>query len=235
LVDLHALVAVLALAGALAPADALAAEDPLAQPVEALHAAINAPEVDAAANIFAEDAVVIVPRVGGLPQIYVGREQIRWWLSNLAAQHARFEVASAPRVDGHQVRWSDAFSVDAFTQLGLSSVEVDADAVLTSDRHIASLTLVLTPEAARNLAAAPGSASAPANRDQDSSLGPLVLAAALVCVGFGGGLASALVLKGRRLASFGGGQRVRSDERATWHETRHPGQADIHRMNVPES
>jgi hypothetical protein len=199
-VDLQAVAVTLPLATQLVwPARVLAAEDPITQRVEMLHVAINGPDVDASAKTFSEDAVVLVPRVGGLPQIYIGHQQIRWWLSNLMAQHAHFELASGLRADGNHVHWSDAFSVDAFRQLGVASVDVNADAVLTSDRYIQSLTIVLTPEAARNLAVTPGSALESANRDQDASIYSVLLAAVLVCIGFGVGLASALLLEGRRL------------------------------------
>src|SRR5207248_4583143 len=95
-----------------------------------LHVSLNAYDVEASLSVFAADAVVIQPRIGGLPQIYVGREQIRWWLNNLAAQHAQFDQSVASEAIGAHVRWSESLSVDAFRQVGLASVEVESDAVL---------------------------------------------------------------------------------------------------------
>jgi hypothetical protein len=52
-------------------------------PVEALRTAMNASDTDAAVDLFTDDAVLIQPRIGGMPQVYVGREQIRWWMRQL--------------------------------------------------------------------------------------------------------------------------------------------------------
>jgi hypothetical protein len=98
----------------------LAADDAVGPSVEAVQAAVNAENVGASAKTFADDAVVIVPRLGGLPQIYVGLGRLRWWLSSLAAQHAHLVRTGWPRLDGNHVRWSDAFSADAFRQIGLA-------------------------------------------------------------------------------------------------------------------
>src|SRR5206468_3944977 len=68
------------------PGFAYAQQQP-AGPATQLRAALNASDVDSALHLFASDAVVIQPRIGGFPQIYVGQEQIRWWLRNLVTQH----------------------------------------------------------------------------------------------------------------------------------------------------
>ena len=61
---------------------------------------MNAYDVESSTDLFADDAVVIQPHVGGLPQIYLGQEQIRWWLRNLVAQHVHWTVAQPARLVG---------------------------------------------------------------------------------------------------------------------------------------
>jgi hypothetical protein len=68
-----ALLMVLMLAARLAvPAGVAAAHHSPAHAVEAFHRAINAQDIEVGVETFAEDAVVIQPRMGGLPQTYVG-------------------------------------------------------------------------------------------------------------------------------------------------------------------
>ena len=140
-----ALIAALPLALQLAAADVLAEEDWSAELVERWHTAVNAYDIDASASLFADDAVVVQPRVGGLPQIYVGLEQIRWWHRGLVGQHVHFELVGAPLRAGTHVRWIDHFSVDAYRDLGLEAIDIESDAVLAQDGRIRSLVSVLTP------------------------------------------------------------------------------------------
>jgi hypothetical protein len=113
----------------------------------ALQTAINAGDVDGALSYFADNAVVIQPRIGGMPQVYVGRDQIRWWLGALAAQHADFEM-----LDSH-VQWASTMGIDTFRQLGMDALALDTDAVLADPQHVEALRISLTPASARALAA----------------------------------------------------------------------------------
>ena len=117
----------------------------------ALQAAINTGDVDRGLGYFAPNAVVIQPRLGGMPQVYVGRDQIRWWLTSMSAQHARIEPLTEAEMNRGHLRWSQTLTIDAFRQLELERVAMDADVVLLDDDHIASLATVLTPESARAL------------------------------------------------------------------------------------
>jgi ketosteroid isomerase-like protein len=149
--------AFLALASGLAalPASAFAtSERAPAETVTALCAALDAGDVDQASRLFADDAVVIQPRVGGLPQVAVGSAQINWWLSNLVQQHVRWGEDSIPDVVGNRAYWTHDFGVDAFRQLGTALVEVDSQIVLTDDGRIESLRTSLTPTGARALQSA---------------------------------------------------------------------------------
>src|SRR4051794_25595907 len=113
-----------------------------------LQSAINAGDVDGALSYFSENAVVIQPRIGGMPQVYVGRDQIRWWLGAMAAQHATFETLGDPQETASPVHWSWTLSVDAYRQSGVETLTLDADAVLADRDHVDALRISLTPESA---------------------------------------------------------------------------------------
>jgi hypothetical protein len=194
------LVAMLLALRLLAPAGSFAAADASAPSIELLHAAINAYDLDLepSAHLFAEDAVVIQPRLAGLPQIYVGEAQIRWWMRSLATQHVHVSLAAQPDFQylGNHVRWLDTLSGDAFRELGLESIEVQSDAVLNSDRRIESLTTVFTPQAARSIQLPPGSEPR-IQALEPPTFGELSAAAVLLSLGFGGGAATVLFLSRR--------------------------------------
>jgi hypothetical protein len=164
--------------------------------VDTLRTSLNAYDVEGSLAVFAADAVVIQPRIGGLPQIYVGREQIRWWLRNLAVQHAQFGRSVSSEANGAHVRWSEALSVDAFRQIGLASVEVESDVVLDEAGRIDSLTTVLTPRSARDIQSAPAAGLAEVVEQPGTEA--VVSTAGLLSAGFAGGVASALWLTRRR-------------------------------------
>src|SRR5262249_3596528 len=103
---------------------------------------------------------VIQPRVGGLPEIYVGQEQIRWWLNSLVAQHAAFGAPTATEVANGHARFTETFSADAFRQLGVGDVEVECDVEVNAEQRIRSMRWVLTPDSARRMQAAPLPAAA---------------------------------------------------------------------------
>ena len=162
--------------------------------------------------MFAEDAVVIQPRIGGLPQIYVGHRQLRWWLGSLAAQHAQYGQLAVPWTQGERLRWVDTFRVDAFSQLGLAAVELESEAVLSEDGLIASLTTVLTPTSARMVQQAPGPAAFAAEQPGAAPTESVVPAAVFASLGFLGGAAPVLVLSRRRERGLDtGGLRVRTN------------------------
>jgi hypothetical protein len=187
-----------------APAGAaLAAETARPQPVDTLRSSLNAYDVEGSLSVFAEDAVVIQPRIGGLPQTYVGREQIRWWLRNLAAQHAQFGGAASAEVNGAHVRWSEFLSADAFRQLGLAAVEIESDVVLDETGFIDSFTTVLTPRSARAIQGAPEAVASGTDVADGPSAEAVVGSAGLLSAGFTGGAATMLWL-GRRRQRAGG-------------------------------
>jgi hypothetical protein len=178
------------------PVEIAAASASPAQTVDTLHSAINTNDLESSSALFADDAVVIQPRVGGLPQIYVGRDQIGWWVRNLAAQHTHWTVAADPQFAGKHVRWSDMLSMDAFREQGLAAVAVDNDVVLNDEQRIESLTTVFTPQAARNVQFAP--VQTQVDVPDAASVAGIVFSALLLSVGFGGGAATVVFLSRRR-------------------------------------
>jgi hypothetical protein len=174
------------------PAVVAAASASPAQTVDTLHSAINTNDLESSIAMFADDAVVIQPRVGALPQIYVGHDQISWWLRNLVAQHARWTLSEEPRFVGNHVRWSDVLNMDAFREQGLPSVAVDNDVVLNDEQRIESLTTVLTPQAARTVQLAP--VQTQIEVPDVPFVAGIVFSALLLSVGFGGGVATVVFL-----------------------------------------
>jgi hypothetical protein len=134
-----------------APSATFAAENGSVRPIEMLHMALNAGDVDGSVQLFSSQAVVIQPRIGGFPQVYVGEDQIRWWLNTLVRMHARWNVVEAPSLVGDRVRWSDSFTLDAFQQMRVVAADITSEAVLADDGRISSLTMVFTPATARSM------------------------------------------------------------------------------------
>ena len=183
--------------GLLATPSVFAAADPASQIAFTFQASVNAHDVEGAARLFADDAIVMQPRIGGLPQTYVGRDQIHWWLRNLAAQNAHLDMAAAPRLTGSQLRWSDSLTLDAFRELGLEPLVVESDAVLASDGRIESLQMTLTPDSARRVQLAPGLPAAQSSADSFPMAGGLTAEVlALMTVGLGASVLLTMHLPG---------------------------------------
>jgi hypothetical protein len=175
------------------------------QPVLSWQAALNAHDVERSVSVFTDDAVVIQPRVGGLPQVFVGREEITWWLRNLVAQGVQVEVYHEPVVDRGRATWVGTLSVDAYRGLGVEAAETVSEAVLRGGQ-ISSLTTVLTVEGAKQLHAAPlasvtsvsTASSAGPSSESTQSMALVVSTLASATGGFGIGL-----LLGRRVRRVG--------------------------------
>lgn len=133
-----------------------AAADPLAT-VQALLAAENAHDVDAAVALFAPDALVTLAL-----ETRTGTAEIRAWQQELADGHFHMEVLGTPEVAsdsvaGDSVRFRNRLDLDLFKQMGLGTVEGISEAQV-QDGKITAYTFALTPESvARLQAAAPGS------------------------------------------------------------------------------
>jgi hypothetical protein len=166
------------------------------QPLNRLRSAINSNNPTIAVSLFTEDAVVIQPRIGGMAQIYVGQEQISFWLRTLTAQHAQLELRSPIAYNGNHARWSETLAVDAFQQLGVEPLEIVSEAVLSGDGQIESLTSSFSPQAARALS--PGRSTVQAQLPDPADAVGFLASVGLLCGGFAGGFATMLVLTRRR-------------------------------------
>jgi len=145
----HQVLAAIVAVGLLAPVR-VTANERAPWPVEELHAAINNHDVEGSLVLFADDGLVFHPRVGGGPDIFIGRDEIRWWMQRLSDQNARLEQVDEPvLVDGH-MRWTMLLALDAYRSLAIESIETRSDAIVEGGR-IQSLTIVPTPAGARRL------------------------------------------------------------------------------------
>ena len=145
---------------ALAPIAQAAGEDQAAI-IDRLDSALNRGDVDGAVAFFTQDAVVIhVATAGASPRVFVGRDQLRWWLQTLVVQHVRLERAGLPlRADSTSLDWQGSVGLDSLRQLGIDSLPTRSSATIDNG-ELSSLTIVPTAEAARRLANMPGTTGA---------------------------------------------------------------------------
>jgi hypothetical protein len=109
-----------------------------------LDGALNSGDVEGGLALFDPSAQVKVP-----PDLYVGREQIRSWLSYLAANHFAAEPGLR-HVAGDTVTWPAEVRSDQLARFGLETASGTATLVVR-DNKIASYTFVLDRESARRL------------------------------------------------------------------------------------
>jgi hypothetical protein len=113
----------------------------------ALDAGLNAGDVDGVMNLFDDPAQVKIP-----PDLYTGANQIRNWVTYLAANH----FASEPGlryVGQDSITWPAEVRSDQLVRFGLSSVHGEATLQFNGTK-ITSYTFVLTRESAAALRAA---------------------------------------------------------------------------------
>jgi ketosteroid isomerase-like protein len=132
-----------------APPSAVAS-DPVAV-FDALHAAINAHDVDAALAFFAEDAIVQFPNDPTLPGLFEGRSEIRKWLELDAANNIHVETSDL-QVTGGTIVYIASVDVDELRPLGITLV--GPAEITVQDGKISALTHVLNDETLAKLAAA---------------------------------------------------------------------------------
>ena len=89
-------IGLLVLVSVLASPSMMAADEEMdpASVVEAIYAAVEAGDIDAALEMLAEDAVLtLVPPPAGMDSTFIGKEEIGAWFENLAAEGVRFEFS----------------------------------------------------------------------------------------------------------------------------------------------
>jgi hypothetical protein len=108
--------------------------------VNALIAAENAHDADAATALFAEDGVAKLA-----VETRTGHEQIRAWQQSLADGDFHVELAGEPQIEGNKVTYHNKVDLKMFKNLGLGTVEAVSEAVIEGGK-IKHYTFALTPE-----------------------------------------------------------------------------------------
>ena len=123
--------------------------------VEALIAAENALDVEAAMACFADGAVVTLPT-----GVLATRDEIRGWQTGLAAGHFHADIGPI-QADGDHARFSGTVGFDPFRGMGIDAMGSEWDLTAAGGK-ITTFTYTFTPEGAARLQAALGAAAAPA-------------------------------------------------------------------------
>jgi ketosteroid isomerase-like protein len=137
-------------------------DDP-AEVVDAYAAAINGEDLDAILALYADDAIhILLPTPDGTAGICKGKEQFGMFYEQGVANHDRIAVEPGTvAVEGDRVTFAARLSSDAWTELGLGTLESRSEIVL-ADGKIASHVVMLEPAAARQLLTALGALAVPA-------------------------------------------------------------------------
>lgn len=116
-----------------------------AEVVAAIYAAVGKGDVELAASMLADDAVlVLIPPPEGQDSTFIGKEKISAWFEELASMNGRFEFSDIS-VAGNTVSMKLAFYADFFENLGISPAEFDGAAVVQEGLW-KSVSWVFTPE-----------------------------------------------------------------------------------------
>ena len=123
--------------------------------VEALIAAENALDVDAAMACFAEGAVVTLPT-----GVLTTADEIRGWQTGLAAGHFHAEIGPIV-TDGDHARFSGTVGFDPFRGMGIDAMGSEWDLTVVGGR-ITAFAYTFSTDGAAKLQAAMAGAAAPA-------------------------------------------------------------------------
>jgi hypothetical protein len=121
-------------------------QDP-ASVAQALIAAENAADVEAAVALFHEDAVV-----NDASGQLVGSAEIRVWQEGLRLGHFHADISN-PRVDGEEATFDGSCSFDPFRQLGIETLTCTWTLVVEEGR-VRTFNFWFSPEALARLAEA---------------------------------------------------------------------------------
>jgi hypothetical protein len=123
--------------------------------IAAYIAAVNAGDLEAILDLYAEDAVhVFLPTPDGSAGVCLGKANFRMWYEQSLANGDRVAVANGTlAVDGNQVSFVTRISSEPWRTLGVEMLEAQADLVLIGGR-IMTHVVTLTPESVRTLQAA---------------------------------------------------------------------------------
>jgi hypothetical protein len=129
-------------------------DDPAAV-IEAYIAAVNAGDLDAILDLYADDAVhIFLPTADGSAGVCLGKEQFTMWYEQSLANGDRVELADESlAVDGNQAAYVARITSNPWSKLGLEALEAHSDLVVI-DGQIMTHVVTLSPESVRKLQAA---------------------------------------------------------------------------------
>jgi hypothetical protein len=138
---------------------AFASDDPGAV-IDSYIAAVNAGDLEAILDLYADDAVhIFLPTPDGSAGVCLGKEQFRMWYEQSLANRDRVELEDGTlAIDGNQATYLTRISSEPWRTLGLESLEAKADLVVIGGRIMTHL-VTLTPDSVRQLQAARGATS----------------------------------------------------------------------------
>src|SRR5829696_4079079 len=135
---------------------ASSSDDPAAV-IAAYIAAVNAGDLDAILDLYADDAVhIFLPTSDGSAGVCLGKANFRMWYEQSLANGDRVALADGTlAVDGNQATYVTHITSDPWRKLGLEALEAHADLVVI-DGRIMTHVVMLTLESVRTLLAARG-------------------------------------------------------------------------------
>jgi ketosteroid isomerase-like protein len=127
--------------------------------IDSYLAAVNAGDLEAILELYADDAVhIFLPTPDGSAGVCLGKANFRMWYEQSLANGDRVELEDGTlAVDGNQATFISQIASDPWSKLGLERLEAKADLVVI-DGRIMTHVVTLTPESVRKLQAARGTA-----------------------------------------------------------------------------
>ncbi len=134
----------------------VASDDPGAV-IDSYIAAVNAGDLEAILDLYADEAVhIFLPTADGSAGVCLGKDQFRMWYEQSLANGDRLELEDGTvAVDGNQAAFVTRITSEPWTKLGLDALEAYTEMVLI-DGRIMTHVVVLTPESVRQLQTARG-------------------------------------------------------------------------------
>ncbi|MCD6030308.1 MAG: SnoaL-like domain protein [Thermomicrobiales bacterium] len=131
-------------------------DDPAAV-IEAYLSAVNAGDLEAILDLYADDAVhIFLPTPDGSAGVCLGKANFRMWYEQSLANGDRVELEEGTlAVDGNQATFFCQIRSEPWRKLGVEALEAKTDLVVI-DGRIATHLVTLTPASVRTLQAARG-------------------------------------------------------------------------------
>jgi ketosteroid isomerase-like protein len=135
---------------------AASGDDP-ATVIAAYIAAVNAGDLEAILDLYADDAVhIFLPTADGSAGVCLGKANFRMWYEQSLANGDRLALADGSlAVDGNQAAYFARITSNPWSKVGLEALEAHSDLVIINGR-IMTHVVTLTPDSVRQLQAARG-------------------------------------------------------------------------------